>query len=177
MRSVSPKALACALAVGVALPASVFATNGYFLIGYGSKSRSMGGAGVAYGQDALAGAANPAAMADLDVSTMRIDAGAELFVPKRGFVHDSATLESGFPGSDTGVNHRSGSNVFPIPTMGGVYKFSRKLTRAYPASQPALMGIRLAEPGLRYSTSTVWVAPPGACRSFRCRCCRVWRTR
>jgi long-chain fatty acid transport protein len=67
-------------------------------------------------------------MADLDIDTMRIDAGGEFFLPKRGFVNDSATLESGFPGSDTGVKHRSGANVFLIPTMGGVYKFNRKLT-------------------------------------------------
>ena len=32
-------------------PLNVYATNGYFLIGYGAKSRSMGGVGVAYGQD------------------------------------------------------------------------------------------------------------------------------
>ena len=119
-------ALAVGAAIGVTTPS--FATNGYFLIGYGAKARSMGGAGVAYGQDALAGAANPAAMADVDVNTMRIDVGGEFFLPKRGFVNDSATLESGFPGSDTGVNHRSGSNVFLIPTMGGIYKFNRKLT-------------------------------------------------
>ena len=122
--------LLCALAsgamLGVATPS--LATNGYFLIGYGAKSRSMGGVGVAYAQDSLAAAANPAAMSAIDMDTMRIDVGAEFFLPKRGFVHDSATLESGFPGSDTGVNHRSGSNVFLIPSMGGAYKFNRKLT-------------------------------------------------
>ena len=90
-------ALGTLLASIVATPA--LATNGYFLIGYGAKSRSMGGVGVAYGQDGLAAAANPAAMADVDVSTMRVDAGGELFIPKRGFVNDSATLESGFPGA------------------------------------------------------------------------------
>jgi long-chain fatty acid transport protein len=124
----SYRLLAVTLAAGVSLPIPVLATNGYFLIGYGAKSRSMGGVGVAYGQDGLAAASNPAAMADVDASTMRVDGGLELFIPKRGFVYDSATLESGFPGSDQGVNHKSDSNEFLIPSMGGIYKFNRKLT-------------------------------------------------
>ena len=128
MRLFSRKALALSLAAVIAVPTSAFATNGYFLIGYGAKSRSMGGVGVAYAQDGLAAATNPAGMADVDVDTMRIDFGGELFIPKRGFRHDSTELESGFPGSDTGVNHRSGSNEFLIPSMGGIYKFNRKLT-------------------------------------------------
>ena len=112
------------------LPVTTYATNGYFLIGYGAKSRSMGGVGVALGQDGLAAAANPAAMSDVEIrGAMRLDVGGELFVPNRAFIHDSATLESGFPpASDTGVNHESGANEFLIPSMGAIYKFNRKLT-------------------------------------------------
>lgn len=129
MRLFSRKTFALVLTTATAaIPISVFATNGYFLIGYGAKSRSMGGVGVAYGQDGLAAAANPAAMADVDVTTLRVDAGAELFIPKRGFVNDSATLESGFPGSNKGVDHQSDSNEFLIPSMGAIYKVNRKLT-------------------------------------------------
>lgn len=126
----SKRVVSRALAFGVACCVSTpgFAVNGYFLIGYGAKTRSMGGAGVAYGQDGLAGAANPAAMADVDVTTMRVDAGAELFVPKRAFVNDSLALESNFPGSDQPVQHRSGANEYLIPSMGMIYKFNRKLT-------------------------------------------------
>ena len=109
--------------LGLASPISVYAVNGYFLIGYGAKSRGMGGAAVAYAQDSLVGSANPAAMAEIQMNTMRIDVGGEIFVPKRGFVNDSATLES----SDSAVNHTSGANVFLIPSMGGVYRFNRKL--------------------------------------------------
>lgn len=128
--SPSRRAVAGALAVSASFGATApsFATNGYFLIGYGTKARSMGGAGVAFAQDSLAAAANPAGWTDVKMDTMRIDAGGEFFLPKRGFVNDSSTLESGFPGSDAPVNHRSGSNVFLIPTMGGIYKFNRKLT-------------------------------------------------
>ncbi|MEE2983191.1 MAG: enoyl-CoA hydratase/isomerase family protein [Pseudomonadota bacterium] len=39
------------------------ATDGYFMIGYGAKAIGVGGAGVAFPQDRLAGAVNPAGMA------------------------------------------------------------------------------------------------------------------
>ena len=42
MRLFSKKSLALSLVVTLAVPVSAFATNGYFLIGYGAKSRSMG---------------------------------------------------------------------------------------------------------------------------------------
>jgi len=124
------RVLSCALVLGFTfgVTAPSFATNGYFLIGYGAKSRSMGGAGVAYAQDGLAAAANPAAMGDIEMDTMRVDVGGEFFIPRRSFKNDSSTLESGFKGSDKAVNHKSGSNVFLIPSMGGAYKFNRKLT-------------------------------------------------
>ena len=128
MKPTIRKAFALSLTAILAVPATAFATHGYFLIGYGAKSRSMGGVGTAFPQDGLAAAANPASMSALDIDTMRIDAGGEIFRPKRGFVHDSATLESGFKGSDKGVEHESGSNMFLIPSMGGVYKFNRKMT-------------------------------------------------
>ena len=130
MRLFSRKVFAFSIVASLAVPTSVFATNGYFLIGYGAKSRSMGGVGVAYGQDSLAAGANPAAMSDVKIDgAMRIDVGGELFLPKRSFNHDSSTLESGFsPESDSAVNHRSGSNLFLIPSMGGIYKFNRKMT-------------------------------------------------
>ncbi len=101
-------------------PAAVYATNGYFLIGYGAKSRSMGGVGVAYATDALAAAANPASMTDVKMNTMRIDVGGELFSPPRSVYHSSDTLGT--------TNERSGSNLFLIPNMGGIYKFNRRLT-------------------------------------------------
>ena len=108
-------------------PTSAYATNGYFLIGFGAKSRGMGGAGVAYAQDGLAAAANPAGMAFVGVGSMRADVGMELFNPPRSVRQDSAALESGFSGSSTGVNHDSGSNLFLIPNLGMIYKFNRKM--------------------------------------------------
>lgn len=119
MKALSARYTALAVAVGLAIPGSSFATNGYFLIGYGAKSRAMGGVGVAYAQDGLAAAANPAAMSDVDVSTMRVDVGGEFFIPRRAARHSSDFLEA---------DEISGSNLFLIPNMGGIYKFNRKIT-------------------------------------------------
>jgi long-chain fatty acid transport protein len=64
--------------IGVSIPAE--ATNGYFAHGYGIKAKGMAGAGVAYSQDALAAATNPAGMVNVG---NRWDVGAELFIPDR----------------------------------------------------------------------------------------------
>lgn len=105
----------------ILMPLTASATNGYFLIGYGAKSRSMGGVGTAYGSDGLAAAANPAAMTDVKIDgVMRIDVGGELFNPPRSVIHSSDTLGN--------VDQKSGSNLFLIPSMGMIYKFNRKMT-------------------------------------------------
>ena len=75
-----PKSLpAFAIAFALAAPSTVFATNGMYMIGYGAKATSMGGAGVAYPQDAMITAYNPAGMTE--VGEMRLDATLELFHP------------------------------------------------------------------------------------------------
>jgi len=68
-------ALSCAL--GIAAPASVFATNGMFLIGYGNKSRGMGGVGITMTHDTFASAANPATMAFIKGN--QFDIGGDIF--------------------------------------------------------------------------------------------------
>lgn len=65
-------------AVGFA--GSAFATNGYFSHGYGIKAKGMAGAGIAYGQDALAAATNPANMV---LVGDRWDVGLDYFRPQR----------------------------------------------------------------------------------------------
>jgi len=122
-----------AAAATLLAPSVALATNGYFLIGFGAKSRGMGGVGVAYPQDGLAAAFNPAGMSDTGVNAMRVDIGGDLFNPPRAVRQDSAALESGFDGSDGPVNHRSGANLFLIPNMGAVYKFNRKLYLGFAA--------------------------------------------
>ena len=56
------------------------ATDGYFDYGYGVQAKGVGGAGVAFPQDSLAPAANPAGIAFLD---NRFDAGLTYFKPDR----------------------------------------------------------------------------------------------
>jgi len=68
-------ALVCA--VGVASPASVFATNGMFLIGTGAKARSMGGVGITMTHDVFTTTANPATMTQIEGN--RFDIGADIF--------------------------------------------------------------------------------------------------
>jgi len=66
---------------------SVHATDGYFDYGYGVQSKGIGGAGVAFPQDGLAPAINPAGAAFLD---NRLDVGLTYLNPDR-----SATAADG----------------------------------------------------------------------------------
>ena len=61
--------------------ASALATDGYFDHGYGVKSKGIGGAGVAFAQDSLAPAANPAGAVDIPDSHQ---VGLTWFKPDRG---------------------------------------------------------------------------------------------
>ncbi len=105
MKSPVRTILALAVAAGLAAPTAAFATNGYFKLGYGTKQAGMGGAGVAYPQDSLAAATNPAGMAFVG---SRTDIGMELFNPER-----DASL--------SGPNKvDSGATLFAVPSMGAV---------------------------------------------------------
>lgn len=55
-----------ALSALVLISQSVSATNGYFSIGYGAKMMGMGGVGIAFPQDTLAAAINPAGMSQVE---------------------------------------------------------------------------------------------------------------
>lgn len=103
---------------------SAFATNGYFAHGYGMAAKGMGGAGIAYPQDSLAAATNPAGMVHLG---NRMDIGLEVFAPDRGFeLGDSGIFDSGFNPLGAGPSAASydgnGSGAmeswFPIPEFG-----------------------------------------------------------
>jgi long-chain fatty acid transport protein len=96
-----------ALAAGRAL-----ATDGYFDYGYGIQAKGIGGAGVAFPQDSLAPAANPAGVAFLD---NRLDVGLAYFQPDR-----SASLG---PNNYDG----NGKEQFYLPEIG----FKHSLTTDY----------------------------------------------
>jgi long-chain fatty acid transport protein len=85
------------------------ATNGYFAHGFGTTSKGLAGAGVAYSQDTLAAATNPAGMVTVGD---RIDLGAALFSPRREY------SVSGDPGPFQTGTVESDSNYFVIPHFG-----------------------------------------------------------
>jgi len=109
MKLIPRISLSLAVALAVAMPVTAFATNGMFMIGYGAKATAMGGAGVAYPQDAMITAYNPAGMTE--VGEMRLDATLELFHPPRSVSSDSTTIPT---------DARSKDDFFPIPAIGAV---------------------------------------------------------
>ncbi len=109
MKNILKRTLTSAAITALLVSPLAHATNGYFKIGAGAKNRGMAGAGMAYGQDSLAGAVNPAALADVGD---RVDAGIELFKPKRKGQVDA----TGIGGADS--SHKSRSSVFFIPNFG-----------------------------------------------------------
>ncbi len=123
MKLRSKRTLALLLAL---TPASVFATNGMFMIGYGAKSEAVGGAAIAFPQDSLAGASNPATISWIDMSTMRIDVAAEFFAPSATATLDKGTNGEGVQGPS--ITKASNANKYIIPDMGFAMKFNRKLT-------------------------------------------------
>ena len=79
----------------------VFATNGYFANGYGTKNKGLVGAGVALPQDAMIAATNPAGMVFVGE---RMDVGAAIFSPSPR----SYTTVGG-----TGLTDGAGCGAFP----------------------------------------------------------------
>lgn len=109
------------LTIAVAIVSSLitsqsFATNGYFAHGTGIKNRALAGAGVAFPQDAMASATNPAGMAFVG---NRLDAGIVWFHPNREY-DASSSMAMGMGGAFTvGPNQEeSGDPNFPIPSFG-----------------------------------------------------------
>jgi len=90
-------------------PFSAYATNGYFSDGYGARSQGQGGVGIAWGQDALAAATNPAGTAQLGD---RADLGLNWFVPRR-----SADIVGNAFGADASYSGDGQKNFF-IPEFG-----------------------------------------------------------
>ena len=97
------------LGVAAALVSPAYATNGYFSHGYSIYESGMGGAGVAYPQDCLAAATNPAGMVLIGNCEL---VGVTYFAPQRGTV---------IAGSGAGANgnyNGNGYSSFFIPQMG-----------------------------------------------------------
>lgn len=121
----SKLALAITSIACLGVPASAYATNGYFAHGYGTASKAMGGAGIALSEvsGSMAAATNPAGMAFVG---NRIDMGWELFMPERGYeCPDTCAGLGAAAGPDS---QRSDNSFFAVPFMGMNFKFSENDT-------------------------------------------------
>jgi long-chain fatty acid transport protein len=98
---------------------NIYATTGYFKLGYGPKSTGIAGAIVASPQDAMAASSNPAGMAHVGE---RIDFAIQLFSPIR-----EASLSTTAAGSPVDVADESIRDFFLIPNFGITRKVSDKL--------------------------------------------------
>lgn len=90
----------------------VWATNGDMMIGVGAASRSLGGVGVAYPQDAASAIfSNPASVCfDPCAGKEEFDASLTFFMPKtKGRVHIQGEMDE---------ENKSKTNLFIIPTLG-----------------------------------------------------------
>jgi long-chain fatty acid transport protein len=126
MKQITKGLFSLAASALLVAPAASWATNGYFVPGTGAKADGMGGVGIAYAQDSLAGAVNPAGI--VDVGT-RADIGVGFFNPERrsavpagqpvGF---GQNVNMGFYG-DSWSNH----HLFPVPNMGFAMQWNDKL--------------------------------------------------
>ena len=92
------------------------ATNGYFSHGFSTKEKGLAGAGVAYSQDALAAATNPAGMAFVGE---RMDIGVALFSPSdRSYTLTGTPQPTTFVNAAPGAKYLSDNDFFLIPQIG-----------------------------------------------------------
>ncbi len=99
-----------------------FATNGYFAIGYGTAADGMGGAAVAYPQNSISAAANPADLSDVGT---RFDIGVGVFDPRR--CAGEVGLNDGSPNGSGGTECvKSGSNTYLVPGMGVSFAYNHR---------------------------------------------------
>lgn len=101
-----------AVAVSTLVASSAWATNGYAPHGVGQKSKGMGGAGVAFTQDTLAGGVNPAGMVH---QGNKFEVGMEWFKPQRSATfmgtEMSANKKTNFLVPELGYNRMAGDNM------------------------------------------------------------------
>ena len=113
----SKQLIAVATTAALLVPATASATNGYFSLAYGAKSRGIAGAATALSQDTYAAAVNPAGMAK---AVGKNDVGVMIFSPIR-------EGETGASGGGQ-IRSESGSDGFIIPSGGFVRQLNDKMT-------------------------------------------------
>lgn len=125
INSLKSKLIASLLIFMFCVP-TVFATDGYFGVGYDTKSKGMGGAGVALFQNSFFGISNPAAMV-MNGDKYGVSLG--LFNPNRDYtvIGTGTTPDLWSPAQQAGEapspfalsagNIESDSKFFPMPSM------------------------------------------------------------
>ncbi|HET7867109.1 MAG TPA: outer membrane protein transport protein [Burkholderiaceae bacterium] len=106
------------LAALLAAPLAAHATNGYLSHGYGVKAQGQAGVGIAWAQDALAAATNPAGTL---AAGDRVDVGLSWFRPSR-----SADIVGNAFGADASFSG-DGKKDFLVPEFGYARKQSETL--------------------------------------------------
>jgi long-chain fatty acid transport protein len=111
--TLNPLNIFLALTLGLLMPSVVFATNGYFSHGFGTKSKGLAGAAVALPQDAMMAATNPAGMVLLG---NRWDVGLAAFNPNRGYTanDDAQPGSASIPAGE----FESSNDFFFVPHFG-----------------------------------------------------------
>jgi long-chain fatty acid transport protein len=106
------------------LTTPLWATNGYFTHGIGTKNKGMAGAGLAMPEDAISVANNPAAAL---ANAGKYDLGISVFSPLRHY-ESSESMANGQGGAFTiGPNNLdSKKNYFFIPHMAGAWEIDDK---------------------------------------------------
>jgi len=102
-------ALVAALALGAT---SAFATNGTNLIGFGAKSRAMGGTGISNFNGAESAFANPALITKSSKTT-EITIGATILMPSVNFETDAPAFTSAAPGVSNSNDSTAGDGMIP----------------------------------------------------------------
>lgn len=121
-RPVTPRGARPALVLAACFaPLAAHATNGYFLDGYGAKAEGQAGVGIAWSQDALAAATNPAGTG---LVGDRIDLGVVWFSPRRSADIDNNTVNPAFSNASYSGD---GKTNFYLPEFGWSHQLSSTL--------------------------------------------------
>jgi long-chain fatty acid transport protein len=99
---------------------NVFATNGYYTHGTGTKNKAMAGAGIALPQDAIDAVNNPA-VAALVGNNMQL--GLAIFSPRRSYSTTDSLINGNLNAFTIGPNNiDSDTKYFPIPHFAKSWK-------------------------------------------------------
>lgn len=133
---------------------SAFASNGSYDYGFSEITRGMGGAGVAFPQDSLITAINPAGMVDVG---KRLDVGAMIYFPTINY-----NASSFAPSAVSSIGVAPGSHDSSVPLF-----FLPDVGMNFPINSKSAIGISMYSLGgfgaeFKTSDNATVVSPPGS---------------